>query len=330
MHMETLLYMLIQSDKTRPPKGVAKPDFEQLAVHAKRQTVDNHWFDIPEQTVTIGLEDPDNGDGPVRYFGWDCEKPSYSTKIHAFKAAGRPITNGEYARYLSETKHDGIPASWQSDRTERADSGNPDLDQNLNDFIIGKAVRTVYGPVPLKLALDWPVSASYDELNGCAQYMGGRIPTYEETRSIYEYAAVLKKRDAASKNTQNIPAVNGHLVNDGVEETPPSLFKPTVNGVSKKDPVTDPSELYVDLSDANVGFKHWHPLPVTQDGNKLAGLGEMGGLWEWTSSELEKRQGFEPMKMYPAYSADFYDGKHYIVQGGSWATHPRFAGRKSV
>ncbi|EME40669.1 hypothetical protein DOTSEDRAFT_74272 [Dothistroma septosporum NZE10] len=320
MHMETLLYMLVQSDKTRPPKGVVAPDFEQLAAHAKRRAVDNQWFDIPKQTVTIGLEDPDNGDGPVRYFGWDCEKPSYTTKVPAFKAAGRPITNGEYARYLSETKHDGLPASWQFNRSARADSGNPDLDENLNDFIDGKAVRTVHGPVPLKFALDWPVSASYDELSGCAQYMGGRIPTYEETRSIYEYAAVLKKREAISKNAQNMPAVNGHLVNDGVEETPPS----------KTGPVTNPSDLYVDLSDANVGFKHWHPLPVTQNGNTLAGLGEMGGLWEWTSSELKKRDGFVPMQLYPAYSADFYDGKHYIVQGGSWATHPRFAGRKSV
>jgi len=71
-------------------------------------------------------------------------------------------------------------------------------------------------------------------------------------------------------------------------------------------------------------------MPVTANGNKLAGQAEMGGLWEWTSSVLEKRDGFEPMKLYPAYSADFYDTKHNIVLGGSWATHPRFAGRKSV
>lgn len=75
---------------------------------------------------------------------------------------------------------------------------------------------------------------------------------------------------------------------------------------------------------------HWSPVSVTQNGNKLAGQGEMGGLWEWTSSALEKREGFAPMKLYPAYSADFYDDKHNIVLGGSWATHPRFAGRKSV
>lgn len=60
----------------------------------------------------------------------------------------------------------------------------------------------------------------------------------------------------------------------------------------------------MNLDEANVGFKHWHPMPVTQNGGKLAGLGEMGGLWEWTSSPLEKVKGFEPMKLYPAYSSE--------------------------
>lgn len=45
-------------------------------------------------------------------------------------------------------------------------------------------------------------------------------------------------------------------------------------------------------------------MPVTQDGDKLAGQGDMGGLWEWTSSALEKQDGFEPMQLYPAYSSE--------------------------
>jgi formylglycine-generating enzyme required for sulfatase activity len=48
-------------------------------------------------------------------------------------------------------------------------------------------------------------------------------------------------------------------------------------------------------------------MPVTQDGDKLAGQGDMGGLWEWTSSALEKQDGFEPMKLYPAYSSELLD-----------------------
>lgn len=118
-----------------------------------------------------------------------------------------------------------------------------------------------------------------------------------------------------------------HLVNDGVEESPPS--KPFLNGSSSATTGPDPRGLFVDLEDANVGFQHWHPMPVTQNGDKLSGLGGMGGLWEWTSSTLEKHDSFEPMELYPAYTADFFDNKHNIVLGGSWATHPHIAGRMS-
>jgi formylglycine-generating enzyme required for sulfatase activity len=94
-------------------------------------------------------------------------------------------------------------------------------------------------------------------------------------------------------------------VNDGVEESPPS--KPALNGSSSAAAAgPDPNELFVNLSGANVGFKHWHPMPVTQNGGKLAGQGDMGGLWEWTSSALEKQDGFEPMQLYPAYSSKFW------------------------
>jgi formylglycine-generating enzyme required for sulfatase activity len=118
-------------------------------------------------------------------------------------------------------------------------------------------------------------------------------------------------------------------VNDGVEETPPSRSQ--VNGSFSNQTSPNLSALFVDLStvNANVGFKHWHPTPVTPHGSTLCGQGEFGGAWEWTSTVLEKHEGFEPMALYPGYTADFFDGKHNIVLGGSWATHPRIAGRKS-
>lgn len=54
-----------------------------------------------------------------------------------------------------------------------------------------------------------------------------------------------------------------------------------------------------------MGFKHWHPVAVTADGDKLAGQGEMGGVWEWTSSVLERHEGFREMELYPAYTGEF-------------------------
>ena len=76
-------------------------------------------------------------------------------------------------------------------------------------FLKGKAVRTVYGLVPLKYALDWPVFASYDELKGCAAYLGGRIPTFEEARSIYRYAEMMEVEKAERQLGATVPAVNG-------------------------------------------------------------------------------------------------------------------------
>lgn len=76
-------------------------------------------------------------------------------------------------------------------------------------FLEDKAVRTVYGLVPLKYALDWPIFASYNELEGCASWMGGRIPTFEEARSIYEHACCLKREEAERKLGKTVPAVNG-------------------------------------------------------------------------------------------------------------------------
>lgn len=91
--------------------------------------------------------------------------------------------------------------------------------------------------------------------------------------------------------------ISSHLVNNGVEETPPSKDSALVSG---KSPEGD--GLFVDLTDANVGFNRWHPIAVTAHGDRLAGQGQMGGVWEWTSSPLEKHEGFEPMALYPGYT----------------------------
>ncbi|TGO15794.1 hypothetical protein BTUL_0036g00130 [Botrytis tulipae] len=331
MHLETLLYMLLQSDKTIPPTS-ARPDFKGEAIKAKVLQVPNEWFTIPEQKIVVGLNDPEDNSGPDNHFGWDNEKPSREVLVRSFEAKGRPITNEEYAFYLEQTHESKIPASWIKSRQSNGytngtsngysnGSTNGSASPRLSKaYLEDKAVRTVYGPVPLEYALDWPVFASYDELSGCAIWMGGRIPTVEEARSIYSHVDGLNVKKAERHLGKTVPAVNGHLINEGVEETPPSSAS-QVGGSSQ--------ELFTDLEGANVGFKNWHPISVTAGGNKLAGQADMGGVWEWTSSPLVQHEGFEPMPLYPAYTADFFDGKHNIILGGSWATHPRIAGRKT-
>ncbi len=94
--------------------------------------------------------------------------------------------------------------------------------------------------------------------------------------------------------------LNRHLSNDGVEISPPPHH--LSNGASGAEKPPDPHQLFTDLEGCNVGFKHFHPMPVSQQGNQLSGQGNMGGVWEWTCSALEKHEGFEPMKLYPAYT----------------------------
>lgn len=304
MHLETLLYMLIQSEKTLAPPDTPKPNFAPLGRSAQAQGVSNEWITVPENVITIGMDDPETTGGPCRYFGWDVEKPSSKVQVSAFSAKARPISIEDYAHYLHETGSDKFPASWNIDANANGHTnGNSHTNGELNGnsstssvFLQGKTVKTVYGPVALAFASEWPVSASYDELLGCAKWMGGRIPSLEEVRSIYRYA---EQSQAATKNALNntIPAVNGHLINDGVEESPPAGQSAPGAGAGP-----NPLDTFIDLKDCNVGFQHWHPTPVTQLGGKLCGQSNMGGVWEWTSTPLSKRDGFEPMPLYPAYS----------------------------
>ncbi|CDO77155.1 hypothetical protein BN946_scf184657.g30 [Trametes cinnabarina] len=81
---------------------------------------------------------------------------------------------------------------------------------------------------------------------------------------------------------------------------------------------------------ANVGFRNWQPVPATSGGHKDGGKGHNGGVWEWTSTVLDKHDGFVPSKLYPGYSTDFFDNHHQVVIGGSYATIPRLAERRTL
>jgi formylglycine-generating enzyme required for sulfatase activity len=72
----------------------------------------------------------------------------------------------------------------------------------------------------------------------------------------------------------------------------------------------------------NIGFKDWTPTAVN---NKEVQF--LGDNWEWTETIWDKYEGFQASTIYPGYSADFFDGKHRVVLGGSWATHPRISER---
>jgi ergothioneine biosynthesis protein EgtB len=45
-----------------------------------------------------------------------------------------------------------------------------------------------------------------------------------------------------------------------------------------------------------------------------------GSAWEWTSSQFAPFSGFRAHPAYPGYSANFFDGKHFVMKGGSVRT----------
>jgi gamma-glutamyl hercynylcysteine S-oxide synthase len=80
----------------------------------------------------------------------------------------------------------------------------------------------------------------------------------------------------------------------------------------------------------NLDFRYWDPIPVDASpaGDSVWGVAQpIGNGWEWTSSVFEPFSGFEPFPFYRGYSADFFDGQHYVLKGASPRTAARLARR---
>ena len=73
----------------------------------------------------------------------------------------------------------------------------------------------------------------------------------------------------------------------------------------------------------NFGGDRDDPVPAgSRPGGVSAwGVHELvGNGWEWTSTPFAGFDGFAPMASYPGYSADFFDGRHFVLKGASPAT----------
>jgi gamma-glutamyl hercynylcysteine S-oxide synthase len=73
----------------------------------------------------------------------------------------------------------------------------------------------------------------------------------------------------------------------------------------------------------NFDFERWDPVPVGAfpQGKSAFGVVDLvGNGWEWTSTTFAPFAGFQPFEFYPGYSANFFDGEHYVMKGGSTRT----------
>ncbi|HEX8151158.1 MAG TPA: SUMF1/EgtB/PvdO family nonheme iron enzyme, partial [Pyrinomonadaceae bacterium] len=79
-----------------------------------------------------------------------------------------------------------------------------------------------------------------------------------------------------------------------------------------------------DARRCNSGGRLWGTTPVgafPEGASHYGCLDMTGNVWEWTSTPFEGFPGFEPFP-YPEYSAEWFDGDHRVLKGGSWATSP--------
>ncbi len=133
----------------------------------------------------------------------------------------------------------------------------------------------------LPLPSSWPVYVSSEEAAAYARWRGRRLPTEAE----YHRAAY-----------------------------------GTPSGAERPFPWGDEPP---DAGRGNFDFVSWDPVPA---GARPAGASAwgvhdlVGNGWEWTASIFGPLPGFEPMASYPEYSADFFDGQHYVMKGASPAT----------
>ncbi len=131
------------------------------------------------------------------------------------------------------------------------------------------------------LPLEWPVYVSHAEAKAYAKWAGLRLPSEAEwQRAAYG----------------------------------------TARGEERSYPW---GEAAPDATRGNFDFAQWSPVPVnaTPSGQSAFGVSDMlGNGWEWTSTEFGPFPGFEPFPFYPGYSANFFDGKHFVMKGGSTRT----------
>jgi gamma-glutamyl hercynylcysteine S-oxide synthase len=131
------------------------------------------------------------------------------------------------------------------------------------------------------LPLDWPVYVSHAEAAAYANWAGKSLPTEAEwQRAAYGTAA----------------------------------------GTERDFPWGDhaPSARF-----GNFDFHRWDPVPVNSfpRGQSEFGVEDLlGNGWEWTSTIFGPFPGFTPFPFYRGYSADFFDGRHFVIKGASSRT----------
>jgi len=132
----------------------------------------------------------------------------------------------------------------------------------------------------IPLPASWPVCVSLAEASAFARWRGARLPTESEFQRA-AFGSPQGEREYPWGDTAPAPR---HGVFD---------------------------------------FSSWDPEPAGShpDGASAWGVEDLvGNGWEWTSTAFGPFPGFRAIASYPEYSADFFDGEHFVMKGASPAT----------
>jgi gamma-glutamyl hercynylcysteine S-oxide synthase len=131
------------------------------------------------------------------------------------------------------------------------------------------------------LPLSWPVYVSFAEAAAFATWRGSRLPSEAE----FQRAAF-----------------------------------GTPEGTERSHPWGDAPP---DAEQGVFDFISWDPQPAGTHpaGRSAWGVDDLvGNGWEWTHTPFAPFAGFRAMASYPEYSADFFDGEHFVMKGASPVT----------
>ena len=215
-------------------------------------------------------------------FGWDNEFEAVTVDVPAFVIDQYKVTNRQYLDFVLAGGYE-TPALWSEEDWKWR------IEQNISQPVFWKRdgeqwqYRGMFADVPLPL--NGPVYVSHAEAKAYSRWAGKELPTEAEWHR------------AAYGTEDGTERANSHYYPWGNAEPGPRF--------------------------GNFDFARWDPAPVNAfpEGNSAFGVGDLiGNGWEWMSTPFAPLPGFKPFPFYRGYSADFFDGKHFVMKGGSART----------
>ena len=236
---------------------------------------------IPAGSATLGQVR-----GLANAFGWDNEFAEQVLQVPSFSIDVFPTTNHDFLRFVHAGGYENAahwrPEDWEWKRQQGLEHPHFWVRQSSAPATDPETPWEYQGMFGrVPLPAAWPVYVSYAEANAFAQWAGRKLPTEAQ----WQRAAYARQ--------------------DGTESSFPW------------------GDAHPAPARGNFHHMSWEPTRVDAHPKGASAFGVfdlLGNGWEWTSTPFGPLPGFEPFPFYKGYSADFFDGKHFVMKGGSART----------